>query len=187
MCVCGATNILADDLLLNEKLKDRINRILESNNSSTENAGSVYQVKSELVEENKRKPQLTSIIAASCTAMKADDVAKKALNDIISGSFIVPCNFEGFLLSVATAGLCPQRSYLMAFAEVIAASVLRVAEIPKVKQTADQGKVASSPQRTMEKGRMGKVPDASEATHDSMSVKEPASQGSAPLADEEVQ
>ncbi|KAL6970383.1 3-dehydrosphinganine reductase tsc10b [Sarracenia purpurea var. burkii] len=80
-----------------------------------------------LEEENKKKPQLTSIIAASSTAMKADDVAKKAWNGIKSGSFIVPCNFEGFLLSIATAGLCPQRSYLTAFAEVVAAGTLRVA------------------------------------------------------------
>ncbi|KAL6960386.1 3-dehydrosphinganine reductase tsc10a [Sarracenia purpurea var. burkii] len=80
-----------------------------------------------LEEENKRKPQLTSIIAASSTAMKANDVAKKALNGIKSGSFIVPCNFEGFLLSIATAGLCPQRSYQMAFVEVIAAGILHVA------------------------------------------------------------
>ncbi|KAK2966898.1 hypothetical protein RJ640_028908 [Escallonia rubra] len=82
-----------------------------------------------LVEENKRKPQLTSIIAASSGAMKADEVAKKALNGIKSGSFMVPCNFEGFLLSLATAGLSPQRSYLMAFVEVIAAGILRIAAL----------------------------------------------------------
>ncbi|KAA8548598.1 hypothetical protein F0562_000282 [Nyssa sinensis] len=80
-----------------------------------------------LVEENKRRPQLTSIIAASSGAMKADEVAKKALNGIKSGTFFVPCNFEGLLLSIATAGLSPQRSFLMAFVEVIAASILRVA------------------------------------------------------------
>ena len=44
MCVCGATNILADDLLPNKTLRDTINRILESNNSSAENAGSAFQV-----------------------------------------------------------------------------------------------------------------------------------------------
>ena len=43
-CVCLATNILADDLLPNKTLRDAINRILESGNSSTENAGSTYQV-----------------------------------------------------------------------------------------------------------------------------------------------
>ncbi|XP_024640376.1 E3 ubiquitin ligase PQT3-like isoform X2 [Medicago truncatula] len=43
-CVCLATNILADDLLPNKTLRDAIHRILESGNSSTENAGSTYQV-----------------------------------------------------------------------------------------------------------------------------------------------
>ncbi|KAC9183978.1 hypothetical protein R6Q59_024686 [Mikania micrantha] len=78
-------------------------------------------------EENKKKPRLTSIIAGSSGVMQADEVAKKALNGIKSGSFFVPCNFEGFLLSLATAGLSPQRSYLMAFLEVISAGVLRIA------------------------------------------------------------
>ncbi|KAG5630484.1 hypothetical protein H5410_002201 [Solanum commersonii] len=58
--------------------------------------------------------------------MKADEVAKKALNGLKSGNFTVPCNFEGFFLSLATSGLSPQRSFLMAFIEVIAAGILRV-------------------------------------------------------------
>ncbi|KAJ9559045.1 hypothetical protein OSB04_013659 [Centaurea solstitialis] len=65
-----------------------------------------------LAEENKRKPRLTSIIAASSGAMKADEVAKKALDGIKSGT---------------TAGLSPQRSYLMAFVEVVSAGLLRIA------------------------------------------------------------
>ena len=44
MCVCGATNILADDLLPNKTLRDTINRIMEAGNSSPENAGSLFQV-----------------------------------------------------------------------------------------------------------------------------------------------
>lgn len=44
MCVCGATDVLADDLLPNKTLRDTINRILESGNSSTDNAGSTCQV-----------------------------------------------------------------------------------------------------------------------------------------------
>ncbi|XP_071693432.1 3-dehydrosphinganine reductase TSC10B-like [Rutidosis leptorrhynchoides] len=78
-------------------------------------------------QENKRKPRLTSIIAASSGAMQPDEVAKIALNGIKSGSFFVPCNFEGYLLSIATAGLSPQRSYIMAFVEVIFAGLLRIA------------------------------------------------------------
>ncbi|KAF8401656.1 hypothetical protein HHK36_012602 [Tetracentron sinense] len=82
-----------------------------------------------LLEENKRRPQLTSIIAASSGAMKADEVAKKAISGIKSGTFIVPCNFEGLLLSIATAGLSPQRSSMMAFIEVVAAGIMRIAAL----------------------------------------------------------
>ncbi|MCH97641.1 DWNN domain A CCHC-type zinc finger protein, partial [Trifolium medium] len=47
-------NILADDLLPNKTLRDTINRILESGNSSTENAGSTFQVQDM---ESARYPQ----------------------------------------------------------------------------------------------------------------------------------
>ncbi|KAK9137213.1 hypothetical protein Sjap_007807 [Stephania japonica] len=77
-------------------------------------------------EESKIRPEVTNIIAASSGAMKADDVARKALNGIKSGSFIVPCNIEGLMLSLATAGMSPQRSALMAFVEVIAAGLMRI-------------------------------------------------------------
>ncbi|KAI6683745.1 hypothetical protein NL676_029658 [Syzygium grande] len=80
-----------------------------------------------LAEENKRRPPLTSIIASSSGAMKADEVAEKTLSGIKSGSFIVPCNFEGHLLAIATAGLSPQRSYIMAFVEVVGVGILRLA------------------------------------------------------------
>ncbi|KAL2341255.1 hypothetical protein Fmac_009195 [Flemingia macrophylla] len=76
--------------------------------------------------ENKRKPELTKIIASSSGSMKAEEVAQKALDGIKCGSFIVSCNFEGIALSVATAGLTPQRSFLMAFVEVVAAGILRI-------------------------------------------------------------
>ncbi|TVU28145.1 hypothetical protein EJB05_19654 [Eragrostis curvula] len=80
-------------------------------------------------EEHKRRPELTNIIAGSSGGMKADDVAKKALAGIKSGRFIVPCNFEGAMLAVATAGLSPQSSPLMAFAEVIGAGIMRFAAL----------------------------------------------------------
>ncbi|KAL5701763.1 3-dehydrosphinganine reductase [Ranunculus cassubicifolius] len=79
-----------------------------------------------LAEETKQRPELTSIIADSSGTMKAEEVAQKALTGIKSGRFIVPCNFEGILLSLATAGLSPQRSALMAFVEVVSAGVLRI-------------------------------------------------------------
>ncbi|GAA0162275.1 reductase [Lithospermum erythrorhizon] len=78
-----------------------------------------------LVEENKRRPELTSIIAASSGVMKANDVAKLSLAGIKSGRFFVPCNLEGFALCLATAGMSPQRSVLMALIEVTAAGIMR--------------------------------------------------------------
>ncbi|XP_008797347.1 E3 ubiquitin ligase PQT3-like isoform X2 [Phoenix dactylifera] len=44
MCVCGATDILADDLLPNKTLRETISRILESATSSTDNAGSLVHI-----------------------------------------------------------------------------------------------------------------------------------------------
>ena len=63
-----------------------------------------------------------------------------------------------------------------------------IEETPKVQETVEEAKpviVVAQPQ--VEKVKMPKIPDVSEATHESMSVKEPASQGSAPLVEEEVQ
>lgn len=56
-----------------------------------------------------------------------------------------------------------------------------------IKPVADESKFANPPPQLPEKGRTGKAADVSEATLESMSVKELASQGSAPLAEEEVQ
>ncbi|MQL75707.1 hypothetical protein Taro_008072 [Colocasia esculenta] len=75
--------------------------------------------------QSRRRPEVTNKIAGSSVGMKAEDVAKKALNGIKSGSFIVPCNFDGLMLSIATAGLSPQRSYLMALVEVVGGGLLR--------------------------------------------------------------
>ena len=43
MCICGATHVLADDLLPNKTVRDTIVRILEANNSSGDNGGSAFQ------------------------------------------------------------------------------------------------------------------------------------------------
>lgn len=58
--------------------------------------------------------------------MKAEEVAKKTFEGIKSAAFIVPCNLEGALLSIATAGMSPQRSFVMAFVEVVAAGLVRL-------------------------------------------------------------
>ena len=60
-----------------------------------------------LVEENKMKPEITKLIAASSNSMEATKVAEKNLNGIKSGKFIITCNFDGFMLSIATPGMSP--------------------------------------------------------------------------------
>ncbi|XP_047332898.1 3-dehydrosphinganine reductase TSC10A-like [Impatiens glandulifera] len=79
-----------------------------------------------LVEQNKTRPALTSIIAASSGAMESAKVAKISMDGIKSAKFNVFCNFEGWMLGVVCAGLSPQRSYIMAFFEVVFASILRL-------------------------------------------------------------
>ncbi|KAG4188503.1 hypothetical protein ERO13_A08G168800v2 [Gossypium hirsutum] len=136
MCVCGAYNILADDLLPNKTLRDTINRILESGNSSADNAGSTFQVQ-DMESARCPQPKIPSPTASAASKGEQKPVSAKE-------------------------------------------------ECPDVYDKANEVKVAI-PQQVLEKVKVVKAADASEATLESMSVKEPASQGSAPLAEEEVQ
>lgn len=63
----------------------------------------------------------------------------------------------------------------------------KIEETLNVSIAENEVKASSAPPKMSDKGRNVKVPDVSEATRESMSVREPASQGSALLADEEVQ
>lgn len=75
---------------------------------------------------NKIVPEVTDLMIASATpAMKTNDVAKIFLKGIREGSFIVPCNFLGSVVAIATAGLSPQPSVLSAFFEVSFAGLMR--------------------------------------------------------------
>ncbi|XP_017637722.1 E3 ubiquitin ligase PARAQUAT TOLERANCE 3-like isoform X1 [Gossypium arboreum] len=137
MCVCGATNILADDLLPNKTLRDTINRILESGNSSADNAGSTFQVQDM---ESARCPQ-PKIPSPTTSAASKEEQKPVYVKE----------------------------------------------ESSDVKDKANEIKVDILPQQVLEKVKTAKLADASDATLESMSVKEPASHGSAPLVDEEVQ
>ncbi|CAN4118793.1 unnamed protein product [Withania somnifera] len=139
VCVCGAKNILADDLLPNKTLRDTINRILESNNSSAEHAGSALQVQ--------------DMESARVLPPKVPSPSQSAAS---KGELLPP--------------LPPPKE-----------------ENSKTQEVAEEGKNGSVPPQMLERGRTLKVADVSEATHESAGVKEPASRGSAPLADEEVQ
>ncbi|XP_078163713.1 3-dehydrosphinganine reductase TSC10A-like [Carex rostrata] len=78
-----------------------------------------------LAEEQKKRPELTNIVVGSSGEMKAEDVVKKALRGLKEGRFIIPCNFEGAMLAIATAGLSPQRSSVTALLEVLGAGLMR--------------------------------------------------------------
>ncbi|KAL6008126.1 hypothetical protein ACLOJK_033632 [Asimina triloba] len=139
MCVCGATNVLADDLLPNKTVRETISRILESTTSSAENAGSAMHVQ--------------DMESARCPQPKAPSPTHSAT---VKEETVLP---------------------------------LREDHAPEIKEmTVNEGKaILDAPQPSLEKNKATKNVDLSEATLESMSVKEPLSQGSAPLAEEEVQ
>ncbi|XP_010673210.2 E3 ubiquitin ligase PQT3-like isoform X1 [Beta vulgaris subsp. vulgaris] len=142
ICVCGARDVLADDLLPNKTLRDTINRILESGNSSADNAGSALQVQ--------------DMESARCPQPRIQSPTQSAAS---KGEQMLPPRSEGTLT---------------------------------VRESMDGIKPSDAPQLQLqpqisEKGKITKVPDVSEATHESASVKEPASQGSARPVEEEVQ
>ncbi|KAK2446817.1 DWNN domain, a CCHC-type zinc finger [Trifolium repens] len=56
-----------------------------------------------------------------------------------------------------------------------------------IQDTTDEIKAVSAPQQAPEHIKIPRAGDVSEATHESMSVKEPVSQGNAPVIEEEVQ
>ncbi|CAA7395539.1 unnamed protein product [Spirodela intermedia] len=76
-------------------------------------------------EEVKRRPEATAAIASSSGAMTAAAVAEKVLRGIKAAAFTVTCNFEGVMLSLATAGMSSQRSWAMALAEILGSGFMR--------------------------------------------------------------
>ncbi|CAL0313751.1 unnamed protein product [Lupinus luteus] len=137
MCICGATNILADDLLPNKTLRDTINRILEAGNSSAENVGSTFQVQDM---ESARCPQPKIPSPTSSAASKGE-------------LKVLPIHEE----------------------------------TTNIQETADDNKAVTAQHQTSEQVRITRAADVSEATHESVSVKEQPSQGSARPVEEEVQ
>lgn len=86
---------------------------------------------------------------------------------------------------------CPQPKIPSPTSSAVSKGEQKVSPANDVKsntqEVADDRKAVSAPQQTVEEVRATRAAAASEATHESMSVKEPASQGSAPLVEEEVQ
>ncbi|KAH0933897.1 LOW QUALITY PROTEIN: hypothetical protein HID58_011014 [Brassica napus] len=67
-------------------------------------------------EEQKSRPEVTIIIAASSGKLWMESRQESS----------VSCNFGGFLLSLATTGMSPQRSFWIAFLEIITAGPIRL-------------------------------------------------------------
>ncbi|GLJ17719.1 hypothetical protein SUGI_0309190 [Cryptomeria japonica] len=80
-CICGATSILADDLLPNMTLRDAINRILETTTSSAENAGSWLQVQ-DMESARCPRPKLPSPSLSGCTKEVHTVPAKSDVPDL---------------------------------------------------------------------------------------------------------
>ncbi|TYI82801.1 hypothetical protein E1A91_D05G247000v1 [Gossypium mustelinum] len=72
-----------------------------------------------------RMPEITKIILESSPGMKAEEVGKITIQSIKSGSFSIPCRLDGRAVAIATAGLSPQTSFLMASIEVVFAGLFR--------------------------------------------------------------
>ncbi|MFQ6639775.1 hypothetical protein Gotur_015665, partial [Gossypium turneri] len=72
-----------------------------------------------------RMPEITKIILESSPGMKAEEVGKITIQGIKSGSFSIPCRLDGRAVAIATAGLSPQTSFLMASIEVVFAGLFR--------------------------------------------------------------
>ncbi|KAK5832153.1 3-ketodihydrosphingosine reductase [Gossypium arboreum] len=73
----------------------------------------------------KTMPEITNIISSTSAGMKAEEVGKITIQGIKSGSFSIPCKLDGRALAIATAGLSPQRCFIMASLEVVFAGLFR--------------------------------------------------------------
>ncbi|XP_074268931.1 E3 ubiquitin ligase PQT3-like [Silene latifolia] len=141
ICVCGANNILADDLLPNKTVRDTINRILESGNSSADNVGSAAHVQ--------------DMESARCVPPKNPSPTQSAAS---KGEQKIPAAVENS----------------------------PVKEVVNGNMTNDAPLQQSQLQNSA-KENIVKVPDVSEATHESASVKEHVSHSNVLPVEEEVQ
>lgn len=159
-CVCGATNVLADDLLPNRTVRDTINRFLESNNSSAENAGSFFQVQD--MESARPAPHKVPSPTVSATSRGDQMITQPTQQRVATPT-----------LSASSKGeQLPQ---------------IQKDEGSNIKETLNEVKDTGAPPLSMGTGKATKAVDASEATFESLTVKEPLSQGRAPPVEEEVQ
>ncbi|KAL4310111.1 hypothetical protein GQ457_01G030430 [Hibiscus cannabinus] len=80
--------------------------------------------------ERKIRPELAGMIMGSGGgALSAEEVAKKSLDGIKSGSFSIWFNLEGYMLGFSGAGFSPQTSFPVAFLEIVFAGLSRLAAL----------------------------------------------------------
>ncbi|KAL5712602.1 RING-type E3 ubiquitin transferase [Ranunculus cassubicifolius] len=159
-CVCGATNVLADDLLPNRTVRETINRFLESTNSSADNAGSMFQVQDM---ESSRPVQHKVPSPTLSATSKGDQTAVQPTQSIAAA--------PAFSASSKGEQLPPTQKD----------------ETSNIRETANEANDTGAQSLPLGIGMTTKAVDASEATFESMTVKEPPSQVGAFLAEEEVQ
>lgn len=96
-----------------------------------------------------------------------------------------------FEFSDMESARCPQPKIPSPTSSAASKGDLKVSSVNEkttnIQETTDDRKAVSAPQQTSEQVRNPRAADISEATHESMSVKEPASQWSAQQVEEEVQ
>ena len=99
--------------------------------------------------------------------------------------------FPDFNFSDMESARCPQPKLPSPTSSVASKGEPKVSPVNEgttnVRETVDDKMAVSAPPQTSEQVKVTRVADVSEATHESMSVKEPASQGSTQLVEEEVQ
>ncbi|KAG7166194.1 3-ketodihydrosphingosine reductase-like [Homarus americanus] len=78
-----------------------------------------------LEEENKTKPIETKLISEAAGLFKAEEVAKKLVDDALSGCFTSTVGFEGFMLTTLCAGMGPITDAVSFVAQVFLSGVFR--------------------------------------------------------------
>jgi cytoskeletal protein RodZ len=113
---------------------------------------------------------------------------------LLGPSLAINCHihflFE-FNFSDMESARCPQPKIPSPTSSAVSKGELKISPVNEgaanIQDTADVIKAVSAPQQASEHVKIPRAGDVSEATHESMSVKEPVSQGSAPVVEEEVQ
>lgn len=165
MCICGATNVLADDLLPNKTVRDTIVRILEANNSSGDNGGSAFQPQG-LCFIIKCYSNIQLYFLASNFPLTDMESARSPQRKIPSPKVPSPT------LSAASKGglVIPKNE-----------------DNANIKEMTEPIKVVNNTQNNLDKVTVEKGAEFSEATHDSRNAREPGSQMCPPVTDEEMQ